>query len=106
MHNRHMNPAKNQKSFIQLIIALYQYTSSRLKGSFVRSLVTFQPTSLFFSLHVHELSLVTTFPTETDNCEGQMIFVKLRSMLLFLGVLAIAVESIKIKVGTPMDLQH
>nr|CDJ94065.1 unnamed protein product [Haemonchus contortus] len=43
-------------------------------------------------------TLLTTFPTATDNHEGQMMFLRLYSMFLPLLVFTVTVESIKIKV--------
>nr|CDJ87000.1 unnamed protein product [Haemonchus contortus] len=65
---------------------------------FIRLLIIVHPPTYKLALLATvQLSLVTTFPTATDNCEGQMMFLKLHSMLLLLGALAVTEESIKIK---------
>nr|CDJ87001.1 unnamed protein product [Haemonchus contortus] len=102
-HEEQMMFPKLYLMFLPLLVFTVTVESIKIKllpkgrvHSFAPS-STLQPISLFFSLHVLVQPLVTTFPTATDNCEGQMIFLKLHSIFWSLVAFAVTVESMKLR---------
>ncbi|XGW25485.1 hypothetical protein V3C99_006701, partial [Haemonchus contortus] len=63
----------------------------------IRSLSRRPSTYKLVLLATRERTTTTTFPTASDNCEGQMMFLKLHLMLWLLVAFAVPVESIKLR---------